>query len=426
MGLFELLVAVGVLMLVTPLAYKFMNQEMNEVRYLSLSKQLKEIEVALMNYTSIEKNKWPNEDAGELKNNVRTVLIENYGMSDEVNEELSDTLEVRWFKNAKGEVEVFGLMNFDAISLDPGGLRKTLLYCGDACGFKDGEELYSATGAWAKRWIELGIPYPGRAIVVVRIDDHLLDTEYAAGSFLYRSSAGGAEGNRMLVDLSLGGHDILNAGLINADNLPAAEDASVPAIKFKSGEFASASAISGNLVLDGEFAIYGNASITAPTLDIKSNAHLKYLLAPEAVLYASTSSKRGSIEADGEARIGNLITNSLRVEGASDVPANPKFTTIRVSGAANASLGVIDSYALSAAVITVRNGSISSGDFDTDGGRMNLAPAGRVKIYNTKTNVSDLSGVDLDDAIGRFSLLRAEIEAKITNYATSEGVGVGQ
>ncbi len=328
LGVIEIILAVAVMMIITPAVLKYSFKELFEVKYINVAKQLKKIEKSLLNYASIEKQKWGNNATGQIVSGVREKFETDYGLETDIARELTDNLKVKYKKNSAGEVVVYGVLDMSDLNFDEMAFKQTLLYAGDTAGYREDNFAYSITGAWSESMSDIMPNAVGDRIVVIRIDDTNLENEYSSSNYLYRNNQGGAEGNRMNVDLKLGdnaGYSINNFGTIDVANVysSATSDSKVSELRFNNGDIKGTSHINKNAVLKGKISFLSGANIRTKLFEIAYlengssfvTSVLKELIVPNAVLGNSSSgisSSRANIIVNGLAILSNLSVKNMQ------------------------------------------------------------------------------------------------------------------
>jgi hypothetical protein len=228
-------------------------------------------------------------------------------------------------------------------------------------------------------------------------------------------------GNKMEVTLNMGGHEIKNAGIITAYAMPAAEIHQVAKVKFKNGWFSGRTSIAGTLVVGGAVALLGQAKIITPTLDIKGNSRFLNIDAANAALGGASLSQQAQIETAGAAVIRSIMLDSLLIDGIEDPPSDPKTAPITITGEnLSADVGILDAKQMSVSVITIKNGYITSGDFDTIGGNMNFSTGARTKLYATRQAPSAIGALDPRDFVNKLDGLMGGLWDKIEDMWNAE------
>lgn len=440
-GLMEIILALAIMMIITPVVLRFSFRELYEVKYINTAKQLKMIEKAMMNYASIEKKNWANGSSGGMSNNVRQILIDDYGLNEDASTELTDNMIIKYIKDANGAVAVFSVIHMDFLGLDEMGFKQTLLYAGDTAGYKDGNYAYSITGAWSEPFSNIASNINEDFVAVVKIDDTNLENEYSSSNYLYRNNQGGKDGNMMRVDLSLGGYSINNFGTINTSNLKSSvqKDGFVSEVKFNNGDIQGSLAILNSIILKGVFAFSSDAYILTDLLKISSYSNsgvsmesvLDDFITPNAKLQNSSvslSSFRANLIVQGVAQLSNLLVRNMQIsslDGYSGTSTNldiqpmtldSKPTNLRMEISAS------EINTLSAYTLTVKGGHIVNADnsFNTNAGKINVPSGASVIIYDACNSPGNCDGkilnkVNLTTFASGFNSGLNDLESKINS-----------
>ncbi len=444
LGVIEIILAVAIMMIITPAVLKYSFKELYEVKYINIAKQLKQIEKSLLNYASIEKRNWANGSSGKISNNVYNLFVSDYGLPDEINPDLRKDFRVSYKKDNDGLVNVFAVLNADALGLDEMAFKQTLLYAGDTAGYRDENYAYSITGAWSEPFMNITSNIDGENIVVIKIDDTNLENEYASSNYLYRNNQGGKDGNTMRVDLSLGGYSINNFGTIEAANLysSSTDTQKIKELNFNNGQFEGVSYINNSVIVKGILTFVTNTYINTSKmeiLDLVSNAEdsisiLKEVKTPNGLLQNASSSSVSSFHAnvivEGIATLMNFALQNMQISTLSGY--NEKLTNLSVKPREDSKLrleiAANDVDDLKVQTITIKNGHIRSRSnvFNSSAGVMNVNKGSSVIIYDacntpvSRTNYSGCDGkvlnkINFDNFFNKFSEGLSDLSVKINN-----------
>ncbi len=441
LGLMEIILALAIMTIITPVVLRFSFRELYEVKYINTAKQLKMIEKAMMNYAAIEKEKWANGSNGGLNKDVYKTLVDNYGLNEDTPEELTNNMIIKYIKDAQGAVNVFAVIYMDYLGLDEMGFKQTLLYAGDTAGYKEDNYAYSITGAWSEPFANIASNVSGDFIAVIKIDDTNLENEYASSNYLYRNNQGGKDGNTMLVNLSLGGYSINNFGTINTSNLKSSvqKDGFVSELKFNNGNLEGKLNIDNSIILKGVFSFASDAYIMTDLLKITSYSNgalsgssvLDDFLTPNALLENSSlslSSFRANVIVEGIAKLSNLLTRNMQIsslDGYNNYNTNLNIEPLTLdSDPTNLRMEISasDVNNLSAHTLTVKDGHIVNQDnsFNTNAGRINVPAGASVVIYDACHTPGNCDGkilnkVNLTTFATGFTSALNDLESKINN-----------
>ena len=462
LGVFEIIMAVAIMMIITPAVLKYSFKELFEVKYISIAKHLKKIEKSLLNYMSIEKQNWAVGSSGGISGNVKEKLVESYGLDTDIPKELTDGMQVKYtFEEATDAPPatpvVYAILDMSKLGFDEMAFKQTLLYAGDNVGYKEDAQAYSITGAWSDSMDDNMTNLSGDRIVVIRVDDTNLEDEYQSKIYLYRNDQGGAEGNQMGVDFDLDGYSIRNFGLIDANNVLASDGGDVSEIKFNKGTILGPTKIATSLILKGKLSFDIDVKIETKLLeilDLKQGttapfSKLKELLLPKSLLVSSTTSNRAKVIVDGVAKLSKLTVTNMQLAShpsgsGADTPliikpralgedaiGNPTNTT-----ELNLDIPVSNIETLKTNVITVKNGGIRSANsgfiaymgYETCKGCVMLQPTAKVYLvdigddgvvtgYGCGSSSGELAARDyqLDQMFNKFNDAIGKLNTKIVN-----------
>lgn len=444
LGVIEIILAIAIMMIITPAVLKYSFKELYEVKYINIAKQLKQIEKSLLNYAAIEKQNWSNGASGTITKDVRSFLVSNYGLDDTISPDITNDMRIKYSKDAEGVANVFAVLNLDELGLDEMEFKQTLLYAGDTVGFKEDNNAYSVTGAWSEPFANISENINGTNIVVIKIDDTNLENEYSSSNYLYRNNQGGAEGNKMRVNLSLGGYNINNFGTIEASNLKSStNDAErVSEIRFNNGMFEGSIDVISSVILKGLFLFATNAYMKTPRVEISylsdSFSVLKELIAENAKLQNASSSSSGALSfhsnivVEGISTLNNLVVQNMQM---SNLGPNPdKYTPLSISPRQDTKLrmeiAANDIDELYTQTITIKNGHImnTGGCFSSSEGALflkrsdfsgfNIMDACHTPISKTNPNGCDgrtLNKINLQTFMSTFNSGLSDLSRRINN-----------
>jgi hypothetical protein len=445
LGVFEIIMAVAIMMIITPAVLKYSFKELFEVKYISIAKHLKKIEKSLLNYMSIEKQNWSAANSpGGISGNVKEKLVEAYGLNTDIPKELTDGMQVKYkVEEATPDTPVvYAILDMSKLGFDEMAFKQTLLYAGDNVGYKEDAQAYSITGAWSDSMDDNMTNLSGDRIVVIRVDDTNLEDEYQSQIYLYRNDQGGAEGNQMRVDFDLNGYSIRNFGLIDANNVLASDGGDVSEIKFNKGTILGPTKIATSLILKGEgiVELIGNGVIYTQLLEIldcKDCANgvfsaLAKLIVPKAILEAAIDTSRAKIivggNGSGVSKLVSLAVVALQFPRLNML--NYKSTPLNIiplgQGELNLDIPVSDITELKTDTITVKDGRIITRN---QGLQVNFVVQDQDKVgvilFNGNNNKVILNNVgddsstltyQLDDILNRFGASFYVLETKIEKF----------
>lgn len=229
-SLLEVILALGIMAILTPVAMKFAFKDLSEIKYLNLAKQIKQVEKSLAAFSSTKRADW-NVGTVDVKKEDEGGFL-SYGLGDTIDSKLLENFSIRYKKSADtvddfnnkqdGSLIVYGVIDMSDFSLTLNSFKKTLLYVGDNIGYAiKGEKCGECTasdcvcgvnGDWGVNYSDVSsLPFDEKDfIAVVRIDDTLLENEYSSEYYLYRNSQGGLKGNIMERDFFLGVGDVIS------------------------------------------------------------------------------------------------------------------------------------------------------------------------------------------------------------------------
>jgi hypothetical protein len=399
MSVFEVVIAIGILTFVAPVVLRFGIKQLDDTRYLGLSKQVRQIEKALTNFAAAVKQGSPNNRAAEVRVKAREFLEDRYGLDPTVQTDLTDGMLLSYRKSNSGAVEVFALLDMSKYALGDTGLKQVLMYAGETSGYVEDGDAYSITGAWSVKLgdiTEMRFEGETKDMAVVKVDDSDLDKNYTSSLYLYRNSLGGADGSKMLVPLSIGGHSIRNLGNLFV------RDFEARTVKFNEGAIDGVLEIKGGFNIGGRFSFVDKAHVNARHLYLHKENYLNNFVFPEGYLYIQEGNARASISVEDTTQIAVISAAGISAGRIVDAEAS-------ISGLSEASLvaefGFITAPEVLARITSVQNGMVRSDIMNTSGGQLNLKSGTELRLYNIKTNVaSPLSdGLKVNDVQSRFN-----------------------
>ncbi len=325
-SLLEVIFALGIMASLSPLVIKFAFKDLSDIKYLNLAKKIKQLTKSVVAYSAKTRNNWQNDTTGAITLDKLNSLHLGEGVIDK---QLLDNSYIKYIKDASGEVNVYATINMDGYSLDPDKFKKTLLYVEDNIGYVVDDFCVGCTKApcvcsinndWAIEYNMIAEEptqkIEEKMLAVVRVDENLLRKDHLKDFYLYRNSQGGANGNVMKRDLSLGGNDIKDIVTLFTESL-FGKDKDIELIKFKAVEekFFDNINIENSLVLKENLTMtfLGTSIVEALNIYFQYPVIFKSFSAPSAILIKDEKSlKDQSIKASKIIFAGN--NNSLSIE----------------------------------------------------------------------------------------------------------------
>ncbi|MDR3126525.1 MAG: hypothetical protein LBT92_02745 [Rickettsiales bacterium] len=417
MSVFEVIVAVGVLMFVAPIVLRFGIRQLDDTRYLGLSKQMRQVEKALMNFAAAVKQDVPKDRFSEIRVKAREFLEERYGLDSTVQPDLTDGMLLSYRKSKDGAVEVFALFDLSKYALGEAGLKQVLMYAGGTAGYVEDGSVYSITGAWSADLADLtGLRFDETGnLAVIKVDDSDLDRGYTSSLYLYRNSLGGTDGSKMLVPLSIGGHSIRNLGNLFVREFEART------VKFNEGLIEGALEIKNGFNVGGRFSFVDKSHVNARHLYLHKENYLNNFVFPEGYLYIQEGNARADISVEDVAQIANISVAGINAGRMAD-------SAISIEGPGEASLVAEFGYVVAQEVVSritsVQKGMIKSQSMNTAGGMLNLNAGMELRLYNIRTNpASPMSGgLKVNDLRDRFRNASQKLLDEIREICFLEGV----
>jgi|GEM_PF-4315952 len=404
-SLLEIILAVGVMVLAAPVAYRFVSRELNETRHLGIARQMQDVRRALLNYASVERKNWSDKLSGGLEgDDVALKMKEDYGLNPDAADSITGGMQVRYVR-AQGEYfEVFGALYLDGLGLDDAGFKQVLLLVGDEAGYVDDGRIYSITGAWEKSAQGLGLEFSPHT-AIIRITDADLSAEYSSAEFLYRNTLGGDEGSRMFVPLDMNKNAIRGFRVMWGEKIAGAHD-----VVFSNAIFGGGLRLAQNLLLRGTLRFIGNARISTPLLALKMRSFLFGISAPSATITAATGGEAAEVNVMGEVSMPSLAAETLVFQGL-----DPRGS-YRVSGD-NLQIVLRTIYGgdLFASSIVLENGMLAGGErkspfyFAADYGLLSLPQGAQAVVYNAGID----EGIDLQTISFRMADLNARLMIRL-------------
>ena len=372
-SILEFLLAVGVVALVTPVAIRFANREIQETRRIGIAKQLRLVGESMLNYAAREKRNWGKAPRDEMKGAAQR-MVADYGLAPEVPEEMVRGMRVIHRQAKGGYFEVFATADLGHYDLSDIEFRQTLSLVGDYAGFIEGGEIYSITGAWEDDAKRLGLMRAGPRVAVLRITDADLDADYGSSEYLYRNSFGGDDGSRMSVALSLDGHNIRAFRGLWAKSVAARE------LVFKNLISEAELKVEGNMILSGMLTFLEGAKIFAPEFELRGRSFLKELSATDAAVSGAEGAASAELNVMGDAVADDMAAKTLvagKLSGGAPV---------KIAGEGlKAYIRSFKTGLLEAGAIAIGNGRLSGRGVQADYGFLVLDEGADFRIYNVRT-----------------------------------------
>ncbi len=312
-SLLEIILALGIMAILTPVAMKLVFKDLSEVKYLNLAKQMKQLEKSVAAFASTKRSDLVVGSA----NIEKTADFQNLGLADSIDSNIYENLSMRYKKSAdktldngnkiSGELVFYAVVDMANFGLTLDTFKKTLLYAGENWGYAiSGEKcgectsdscVCNITGDWGVNFSDVSDKTVNNdsQIAVLRIDDTLLEKEYASEYYLYRNSQGS---NVMERNLYLGEgsdvnnwYDIKNIKEITLNTLwGQAENQYLKKVKADSLELiADKITILSNIILSKELSVSTKKYILVPIVNFLVKTNISYFSFPNAVLKVDNS-----------------------------------------------------------------------------------------------------------------------------------------
>lgn len=442
-SLLEIVLALGIMAVITPVVMKLVFKDLSDVKYLNISKQLKQFIKSLSAYASTKREDWAVNSFG----NITKANFASYGLEDTVDSQILDNVSIRYTKDADSKVVVYAVINMNSFPLDAVSFKKTLMFVGDNIGYTLSDSCGSCTtkscvcginGDWGATYAEVtggeGTFSDSDLIAVVRIDDTLIENEYSSSLFLYRNSQGGTSGNVMGRDLSLGGHDIKNIKDIYVNNL-FGKNESTPLITLNAdnGEFDGSVSILNAIIFDdeAELEFSDGAFVFAPEINFLADTYLYEFSAPNATLARAPSSNSyaSKIDVDRSVKLGtlqvqNLSFSSLTNSGLviNDNETSSSASSFIVSSQLKVDVPNLSIGNLRTKVLTVNNypiySNLGTASFSSSGGVMSYSTVPTVVVNNIP---GSSAGVNIFTKISEFSEAVGTLTTSIKQRMAASG-----
>lgn len=408
-SLMEIILVLGIMAVLTPVAMKFAFKDLGDVKYLNIAKQLKQVLKSLSAYASTERDNWAVGSGIVSVNN-----LDSYNLTDTIDEEIVDNLTMKYVKTADDKVNFYGVIKMNSFPLEELSFRKTLMYVGDNVGYVIAGEkcgtctsntcVCSINGDWGIDYSEVSsVAFKnGDLVAVLMVDDNLLEDEFSSKLYLYRNSQGGTDGNVMKRSLIMGNFDIKNIKDIFVNYLfGKTDEEALLEVKATTGNFSGPVNILNAIILGEEAGITfsNSASIFVPEVNFFASSLLGEFSAPNAVLKksVSTSSYRPKLNVETEASFDKVEVQNLKFRNEANTALN--VSGYETTGTADSKLKVETpnlrvSGTLSAKIVNVNNKQIRSGDSGvyTSGGKIIFSNASpNVVVYNIKGSSGSVS-----------------------------------
>ena len=477
-SLLEVVLVLGIMAVITPVVMKFAFSDLADVRYLNIANQLKQFTKAAMAFAASKRSEWKNGEVGEFTAREFTDILEEAGLKESVDEKMLDNSKFRYIKSAdvekegeEGSLVAYLLVDMSEFGLSFANFRKTLLFVGDNVGYvtdetcgtcvNSGRCVCGINGEWADTYynasgiqgssgnaVKGAVSFVGdergmneELTAVIRIDDNMLEKEYLSDYYLYRNSQGGADGNVMYRDFSLGGHSIKNLRDIDAQVLASPTAGAVPYLNADTALFHGDVAVSGSMFFGEEdkfekLTFVGGARMIAERINFLADNFFDAVSFENAVLMQSQLLKSNSpvINVAGEVKF--PVGATLQVQTATF--RGIKDSSFKVNEEAfSGSIGSVDSVSsnmkfrvpnlnmknLDVKVLTVGQNVVSKNGETVVSTNGSLNSSGNVILHNI---LGQSKQVDIFGKLANFqtqsSALKASIVAK---YAASYNSGEG-
>ncbi|MDW3024315.1 MAG: hypothetical protein R8N50_01345 [Alphaproteobacteria bacterium] len=265
--LIELLLGVALATLIIPFVFRYQHSAIERAQNIAIKNNMTEIQVALERYIVANRD----ELLRTVGRNITRVSLEDlapFGVPQTILDAGDDKYQLRVLKSAdaSGQASLQGVIVRASDDITPLRTREIVKLSGGSMGFVDGTHAYGTFGAWHTDAIDMGINITDGIIETTSVNrDNAL--------YLWRVPSDNPDDAKMMSALNLGGHDLKNASLINAnyaefsDGLATLEIATNKMIfnnmfTINSPFLIGSATVSGSLSSDGKnMEVYGQLSL---------------------------------------------------------------------------------------------------------------------------------------------------------------------
>lgn len=254
--LIELLLSIALCAIIVPFIFKYQQNSIQRAQNIMLRNQMTEIQVALERYIIENRTRLLN-TVGRDITRVELKELTEYGLPDAILDN-ADKYQLRILKSQDltDSSTLQGIIVRNSDDITPLRTREIVNMSGGTMGFVDGTHAYGTFGAWHADMVDLGVNMNNGLIETTSVNrDNAL--------YLWREPSDDPKDAQMMSALNLGGHDIKNANLVNADFIEISEELSAETISLNSlifknrttidSEFKSKStSVSGTMSADGK------------------------------------------------------------------------------------------------------------------------------------------------------------------------------
>ena len=399
--LVELLLSIALASIIIPFVFRYQQDAVTRAQNVAITNEMTEIQVALERYIMAHRT----DLLGTVGRNITRVKLDDlaeFGVPETVLNNGRDRYQLRVLKSsdAGAGATLQGVVVRESSDITPMRTREIVNLSGGSMGFVDGTHAYGTFGAWHTDTVDIGVDMENALVETTNINRD-------GALYLWRVPSDSVDDATMMSPLNLGGHDIIRAKFLNANNIDFAEGLNSLKIVSDSVIFQNRTTIDQayntvNATVSGTLSSDGRALDVKNSLSVADIAKLSALNAEN--LWTTNLSLSGlSVEAvDDLAML--KVTQSLDMTGGHIAAL---FVTVGFTGSITPRL-----------VVSKRIADSSNSDFywDAESGIAHFADASFVELNRMATLAFYRYGDKSTSAGQLFGAVSANKNATVADY----------
>jgi len=265
----ELLLSLAIFAVLLPFVVRWEKARVQRAENIVIARDIDVVRGALERYISENKKDF----LGTVSRNITRVRIsdlKDYGVPAELIAKYGNDFQLRILKSADiaDHAVLQGVVIMNSADFTPIRTREITMLGGAAAGFIEGAQAYGAYGTWGQSVGQIG---GGRLANSLTANTAAMRS---GDDYIWRLPSDDATDATMASDLNMGGHDIANAGYLDAR--AARFEQSLAANEIAAGKiiYSNRAELSGKLQITGEATINGILSADARGMQINNDIFL--------------------------------------------------------------------------------------------------------------------------------------------------------
>ena len=215
--LVELLLSIALASIIIPFVFRYQQDAVTRAQNVAITNEMTEIQVALERYIMAHRT----DLLGTVGRNITRVKLDDlaeFGVPETVLNNGRDRYQLRVLKSSDtgAGATLQGVVVRESSDITPMRTREIVNLSGGSMGFVDGTHAYGTFGAWHTDTVDIGVDMENALVETTNINRD-------GALYLWRVPSDSVDDATMMSPLNLGGHDIIGAKFLNANNIDFAE-----------------------------------------------------------------------------------------------------------------------------------------------------------------------------------------------------------